>query len=518
MKKILSIFIILSVFAATAWARPNQDQLVKIDEARTAAENWINIIIQKKGSWGGSESAYIDDIQFFKHLGESIGYFCNVEPKGYIILTLRKEFSPVKAYSAINNLNPDSDVGIADFIKGKMADKIRQIEKRLGPLSKISSEALENILKTNHQLLWDKLTQGIIDRNYNTLEGIGEEADIDIDAVPMNYQEGDFLLSSYWGQFTPYNAMTPPIYLPTTPPTLVCKHTLVGCVATAGAQIMRYWNWPPYGEVLSGCSEDPYDWPNMLDEIDRESPLENINAVAELSYEVGVHVDMDYGCDGSSADTSEMVSVFSRFRSSGYVTEVVYNIGTYPDYWYGLMKDELNQNRPILYYWKGSPGHALVLDGWQELNAFNPPVRQFHLNRGSGDPNLNNTWYTLDESLFGNEHLPDGMIKKIYPAQSLLGTVSGTYTRNPQFPYYYFDRNTEGENAVFESGSNLQFLKGVKLTNTSTSNGIIRIEGVGSFIETKARLFTLSDTVTSNGIYVSNGVIELYRNGSIKIY
>ena len=37
--------------------------------------------------------------------------------------------------------------------------------------------------------------------------------------------------------------------------------------------------------------------------------------------------------------------------------------------------------------------------------------------------------------------------------------------------------------------------------------------GVGDFTETETTMFTLSDTVISNGIHIYNGVIELYGNG-----
>ncbi len=52
-------------------------------------------------------------------------------------------------------------------------------------------------------------------------------------------------LTSKWGQGSPYNDQCPAV--PSTPP----EHTVVGCVATAMAQIMNYWKWPAAGYGVS---------------------------------------------------------------------------------------------------------------------------------------------------------------------------------------------------------------------------------------------------------------------------
>lgn len=527
MKKILFILLALLVFAVPGWAGSGPEQMVKISEARRVAENWLDLTIQKKGSWGGAEVAYIENIQRFRQHGRSIGFFCKVQPRGFIIVTLRKEFSPIKAYSATSDLDPDADTGMADLIKGKMAKKINVIEKRLGALDKISSQSLRNMLKTNHRTNWDVLTgDRIAVKPVDSADSAGSSP-----RTKGLYQEGDFLLTSNWTQVWPYNKFTPlgtdifP-YIYACPAQPNHYHTRVGCVATAAAQVMRYWNWPPYrmyihtGGITFG---DPFDWLHMLDICENSSPQENIDAVARLCHEVGTAVDMDYGCDASSADSSDLLDVFSgSFQYSGYIQETLYDmqVANPPAHWFEKMKTQINQNRPILYSMSGDPGHEVVVDGWEEYLDFTPSMKEFHINYGHG--NDQTAWYTLDESSIPEE-AADGMITNIYPAASLLGTVNRTYTKNDGFiPYYYFDRNTEGENAVFESGLNLQFLPGVKLTNTSTSSGAIRIVG-RPFTENTTTLFSIgnkmdNNTIVTNGVKIFNGEIEIYKNGSMKIY
>ena len=166
----------------------------------------------------------------------------------------------------------------------------------------------------------------------------------------MNYQEGGVLLCSRWHQRDPYNPLCPTgdtgctDCCPDEP--YICSPsfpTLVGCVATAGAQIMNYWSWPPYGVgsdsynwdgddscdgntgggALSATFSDYYDWRHMVNqyvwdsgqnrwEDENGNPLTqaHLDAVAELCYEVSVDVEMDYGVCGSGASTEDMEDVY----------------------------------------------------------------------------------------------------------------------------------------------------------------------------------------------------------------
>ena len=112
-------------------------KVVSKNEALQAANNWITLIINKKGDWGGSDTAVVEDIRELKRMGKTIGYFSEVSPRGFIIVSLRKELAPIKAYSSENDLDPDVNKGMANLIKEKMAQIINEIEQQLGPLDTI---------------------------------------------------------------------------------------------------------------------------------------------------------------------------------------------------------------------------------------------------------------------------------------------------------------------------------------------------------------------------------------------
>lgn len=458
-------------------------KVVSKNEALQAANNWITLIINKKGDWGGSDTAVVEDIRELKRMGKTIGYFSEVSPRGFIIVSLRKELAPIKAYSSENDLDPDVNKGMANLIKEKMAQIINEIEQRLGPLDTIRSRDLRNILEINYSSAWDEL---IGSRGEKTPEVF--QSDVGL----LNYQEGDILLTSSWHQSAPYNDQTPA--------GATCAHTLVGCVATAGAQIMRHWNWPPYG--VGTTYNDTYDWPNMLDRATTASSAAERAAVAELNHEVGVAVGMNYGCDASGAYTYDMEGVYeNQYRYSTAAVRRNRNDYTATG-WFDRLKLQFNANRPVQYR---LVGHSIVGDGWQEIGA--TPTRQYHMNYGWDDGH--NTWWTLDALYLGGID-EEYIIENIYPAQATGSWISGTYAKQ-SFPYRYFDRDATGYSATFESGQYLQFLPDITVTNTSATGGSFRFEGSGTL---NTRLFTRGDT--STGVRIYNGAMKVNQNGSIK--
>src|SRR4030043_58998 len=151
----------ISIFAASliavGWTIPIHAQMATMDEALTVANNWVELIIQKKGGWGDANSAFVYDIQEFKRGNRTIGYFFNVKPVGYIVVSLRKELEPVKAYSAKCNLDPQSNEGMADLLKGKMLGIINAIEKRFGPLHLARTQDVGRIVEINYREAWAEL-------------------------------------------------------------------------------------------------------------------------------------------------------------------------------------------------------------------------------------------------------------------------------------------------------------------------------------------------------------------------
>jgi hypothetical protein len=429
-----------------------------------------------------------------------LGYFCAVKPKGYVVLSVRKELAPVKAYSDTSDLAPDSDQGMADYIKGGMERILDTIEQQIGPVSSAKAEHLEQILEINYRRAWEEL-------NHPTArfrEGLNSGP------LPMDYQGGDVLLTSEWHQDAPYNLMCPE--------KKGCDHAKVGCIATAGAQIMRYWNWPPYGEG-SPYNQANYDWVKMpgktsfkkdlyVDENGNPLSQAQLDAVARLNKEVGWAAGMDYGCSESTALLgnnigNDMLDGYEdHFRYNGDA-QMELRSSHMADGWWDIIKSNLDGNRPLQYAIQTSwliGGHSMVCDGWQIVGN----TRQYHMNYGWGDSRT--TWYSLDELYGSKTYITEMVIRRLYPGPSVKESLSGTYVKN-SFPYRYFDQDTAGSSATFDAGQLLQFLPGVKVG----SHGTIKFLGAGDNV---TEMFSIKYP-TKKSIKIYNGHIYLYSGGSL---
>jgi hypothetical protein len=488
--KIPKHIIPVMLLAAAGLTVPARAQVAAAQDALRVANNWISLIIANRGSWGDSNTAVVQGVEDFKRGERPIGYFCCVWPKGYIIVSLRKELAPVKAYSATCDLDPALDEGMADLLKGCMERILDKIEQQAGPVMSARTQDVAGIVEIDYRDVWTAL-EGDVSTVINSVEPS------DGDVGTMDYQEGDILLTTDWHQHDPYNRDCP-----APPPGDDCTSArcVVGCVATAGAQIMRYWYWPPYG--VGTPYSDTYDWPNMPDTVTGGSPAAEIAAVAEISHEIGIAVNMDYcggnGC-ASGANTYDMEDVYEdQYR---YATACVRrNRSSYSAVdWFNRIKAQCNVNRPVQYR---IPGHSIVGDGWQEI--YPGPVREYHMNYGWGGTG-DDTWYTLD-ALQGGDPDNEYMLENIYPAQALGSSlITGTYSKG-SFPYRYFDRDSTGMATIFASGQYLQFLPGIVVTSV----GSITFDGSST---DNTRLFTRGDS--SRGIRIREGSIVMFAGGGI---
>ncbi len=193
-----------------------------------------------------------------------------------------------------------------------------------------------------------------------------------------------------WNQSMPYNDMCP--Y-----DSEAGERCPSGCVATALAQIMKYWEWPVNGVgsysytsnygVLSADFTKTYQWDKMRDiynayydadwNIIKEWTQEEGDAVAQLMADLGVALEMDYAPGGSgSNDIMVERAMRNHFR---YEVENHPRLSMTSSEFINLLVTELQQSRPV-YFSGGSAsgsGHAFVVDGCNSDGYF-------HVNWGWG--------------------------------------------------------------------------------------------------------------------------------------
>ena len=185
------------------------------------------------------------------------------------------------------------------------------------------------------------------------------------------------LLQTQWDQGSPYNLLCP-------------GGSVTGCVATAMAQVMKYWNYPEngigshsythatYGVLSADFLSTTYDWTNMTNTYSGSSTNAQKMAVATLMYHCGVSVDMNYSPSASGAGSAIVAEALKNYFN--YSPETVYHSRSeYGDNtWINMLKNDLNLSRPVWYCGSGSGGgHAFVFDGYNSSNYF-------HVNWGWG--------------------------------------------------------------------------------------------------------------------------------------
>ena len=151
-------------------------------------------------------------------------------------------------------------------------------------------------------------------------------------------------------------------YLRFTPLDSLGNHCVVGCVALALGEVMRYHRWPT----------DAFDWDNMLDEyIDGQFTERQGDAVGRLLADCGRAVNMEYGTDASSAEiVSQPIALVDSF---GYdrATQLHYRDFYRHDEWYDMLRNELANGRPILLCASSATlSHAFICDGYNEEGEF----------------------------------------------------------------------------------------------------------------------------------------------------
>jgi len=475
--KRIRISIPVAFVIACFFCQPASTQIVDRTTARTVAENWITSVINFKGHWGDAEKASVVSVSEFKRGERILGYFCEVEPSGHIIVSLVEGLSPIKAFSPTSDLDPTLDEGPADLFKAKMEQTLDIIMSRLGSLDKLTYADLDRLPELDRRSTWEQLKVGPVqtDKKYNAHKSGGD------------YQEGDILLKAAWHQAAPYDDQCP------APPILSgCSdpHCRVGCVALAGAMIMRYWSWP-MGRA----------WLNMPNAMLVDPTPEEIHQVSHLCHDVGVAVGMDY-CSkecGSSVDTYKMETVY---ESTGYTACA----GPWwrSDYsfsgWWNKITAGINANRLIQYR---ILGHSIVCDGW-----WIHPDQMFHMNYGWADNYT--AWYTVDhlfQPVEGGSTDDEYMLNQIFPFSSLDGQVSGEVIYDPSWNPRYVNRDCMADSVDFEAGQMIQFHQNKVMTCRS---GWLNFYG---WPGQETKLFVGEP---SRGIVINQGFMIMYPGAQIK--
>lgn len=300
----------------------------------------------------------------FSERGEACYYIFNVGNTGFVIMAADDHYRPIIGYSEegvfdIDNMAP----ALVDYL-----ETVRQsvMEAAQAPSAEPSVAADWAMLEK---------TGRMVSRHGG--------------------REDEYLVETKWNQDSPYNYFCPSSQGNGGPG----GRCYAGCVATAAAQLMRYWNHPvqgqgsynyvpgdhpEYGSQTANFGATTYDWEHMPNSLSGGASQEEIEAVAELIYHVGVSMDMNYSPTGSGAVTGmlceRMPAYFFYTNQMANLYREDYTHESYMD----LIINSIDMDWPMV---QRGGGHAYVLDGYNDNDLV-------HFNWGWGGSS--DGWFDID--------------------------------------------------------------------------------------------------------------------------
>lgn len=339
MRKNILLLLLVFIAVQTGFAAPRSLKQARAIAMRKAASLGIvnpNASFSKQ-SPGGSEDAE----------GKAYYMFDNGGDRGFVIVSGDDRLQEVIGYSTQGSL---SEGTMPIQLKSLLDAFEKEYDKLVGDDQMMECATAER----------KALAQSFLSANVNVAPLLGD---------------------IQWGQNTPFNDLCPK------PGDSRC---VTGCVATAMAQVIGYFEYPTRLQqdipgytngltlsAISASSAPDYDYYNMLGSYDSYSDTE-ASAVATLMYHCGCAVQMNYGIYGSSAIGNNVHYALGEYF--GYDTNTlayVYRRDYSLEDWCGIIDHELSNRRPVIYDGRtlSNEGHAFICDG-ADGNGF------YHINWG----------------------------------------------------------------------------------------------------------------------------------------
>ena len=410
--------------------------------------------------------------------GEALCHVVYLEPGGFVVVAADDQVEPVIAFSSGGRMDPSAENPLWSLLKGDLPGRVAAARDRTargqGP-----------------------------GRDRAKWQALAAEAESPLAGSPeVTEARVSPLIGSRWDQ---EQAGGQAVYNYYTPPNAAgaVNNYPCGCVATAGAQVMRFFQFPTVGvgtgsftitvdntsttarlrggDGLGGA----YRWADMP--LVPSSPTDaQRQAIGALTWDAGIVSQMKYTASGSSAYLATWKKcLLSSFRYANAVDgqNAGYNLGSALT---NMINPNLDAGRPVVLGIVGSPGgHAVVCDGY----GYSVSTLYYHLNLGwSG---VNDAWYALP----------------------VIDTVIGSFT-NVQECVYNISTNGTGEilsgRVVDTAGAPVAGAavtarrKGGTYTTTTDSKGIYAFANLPSSS-------TYTNSVVKTGYVVTNAI---FRTGA----
>ncbi|MBR0066612.1 MAG: C10 family peptidase, partial [Kiritimatiellae bacterium] len=345
------------------------------DDALCAVKGWVSL--------KESLDKYIDgnpaSVETYTgRSGTGKFYVVTLEGGGYVVASGDDEVTPILAYSKSGTFEASEKNPLWCLLAGRAAIEADRLATSATGGRRLAASAS---MTSGNASKWNRLrAAGGANGGKTRLGGAPSPAPTDLRVPELLFSDwAQGRIGNWAGTDYPYcfNMYTPEIN---------GERAVCGCVATSGAQIMRYFQYPTASVTpqTKTCKVDgvdtsltmmggTYDWSNMPTNINsmynqpEANTLAYREAIGKLTYDVGVAVEMWYGASGSGASASDLadalMNVFGYRNAAYFYAEG----GLAADKLKKAVLPNLDAKRPCgigISNTSTEEGHAIVADGY----------------------------------------------------------------------------------------------------------------------------------------------------------
>ena len=372
---------------------------VTANQAKTAVSRWLG----DASALGSPMQGEVSEVRTCTPTNGASFHVVKLSEGGFVVTSSDTQREPIVAFSSEGDLVEDDRNPLWVLLRKDLALRT-QGEGSSGGIQLMAASPVA----AANEAKWAKLLGG--GAQLMSAQGVSSVSDVRV--APF--------VQSKWGQSTAgggncFNYYTPNNY--------VC-----GCVATAGAQIMRYFRYPTasmpqftnpncaVGGVARTLTTQGgvYDWDAMPLEPSSSMTTSQRQAIGKLTSDVGICCSMGYDTEANGGSgTGGYLLVHALTNHFGYANALAYGndgelSGT--DAMKNALLSNFDARLPILASVSGHGGHAIVGDGY----GYKDNTLYIHFNMGwSGS---NDAWYAppaLGTSQY-NFNVLDGFVYNIF--------------------------------------------------------------------------------------------------------
>ena len=428
---------------------------VSADSAGVAARRWL----EDDTALGCNLGVEVDSVRTCSPQADASFHVVKLEGGGFVVMSSDTTREPVVAFSSGGDLVESDANPLWVLLKNDLALRVGDGAASSGKPGLLKATAGGSSASGN-EAKWNRLlgkSSGLL----RASQGVSSISDVRVaPLVQSKWGQGDV------GKDHCYNYYTP-------------NHYVCGCVATAGAQLMRYFEWPrssvnvarftnPYcsiaGVIQTMTTQGGYYYWGQMPLVPNGSTITDAQrqTIGKLTSDIGICVGMDYDTTengGSGAGGYMLAEAFTNHY--GYANALAAQWGgdqSGSDNMKNALLSNFDAGLPVAVSLSGAGGHEVVGDGY----GYSGDTLYLHFNMGwSGSEDA---WYA-----------PPQLATEQYNFSVLNGFVCNIFT------------NSAYANGVICSGRVLD------ATGSPIANAVVSAKKSGSIVQ--------SATTNAKGIY-----------------